>query len=72
MATGHIFGQDITYEILNKKDGTTWTRIEFKHPPELIPSKGGKMNMLCSLQGFTPVGMNLDNKPIKGNIQIGV
>ena len=72
MATGHIFGQDIKYEIKEEKDGSTWTWVKIKHPPELIPSKGGKMNMLCSLQGFTPVGMNLDNKPIKANIQIGV
>lgn len=68
MATSHIVGSNLKLKIDSKgKKGI----IEFDLL-DPVPSKSGKMQMLLSTAGgFTPLGVNLDSKPLKGNIQIG-
>ena len=76
MATRHTIGNDCKLSIDTKRD-KTWGEgvigkgtIEFDiYEPQ--PSKGGKMDMLLSLSGFQSMGVNLDNKPISGNLQLG-
>lgn len=68
MATPHVVGTDLKLSIDSK---TGKGKIEFDIH-ELSLSKSGNMKMLLSLSGFTPMGVNLDGKPIKANLQIGV
>ena len=69
MATGHIIGQDVKLDI--DKSGKTGT-ITFKINKELSPSSSGKMDMILSISGFQYMNSELDGKPIKANLQIGV
>ena len=68
MATGHTAGENLVFRIDSERNKGV---IEFELlPPE--KSKSGKMDMLLSLPGFTNMGVNMNDKIIMANLQVGV
>ena len=75
MATPHIVGSNLKLKIDSKSNKGI---IEFDLldpvPSKQYEATGGKKGMqmlLSTAGGFAPMGVNLDGKPLKGNIQIG-